>query len=224
MMQKQSRGKRIIRVVVFIFAAVALALLFMDDIRRGTTDPPAAQILPNLPAYRQVEGQTITTYIGALSEGAALLAGQPHLALTVGAIDQAIDCYQEIGGVRARVYSHGERPLEAGLVAVVDEQRLNDPDNLFRCITPAALSLEGGEELVFEPCAAGFTVNREEGAFHIIYAGSTYSVCRDFCSAIEGCEVHVANYLRGLIAIESPAAIMDKFVTGRQFALRIEAL
>lgn len=192
-LQHPPRPRRFLRAVVFVLAALALALLFFDDLRPITGEPPAAQLLPDLPAYRQVEGQTITSYIGALSEGAALLAGQPHLAVTVGALDQMIGCYQEIGGVRARVYSHIEHPLDAGLVAVVDEARMNDPDNLFRCVTPAALSLEGAEGLDIQPCTAAFTLTRPEGTFHVVYAASNHAVCRDFCVAIEGCSVHVWN-------------------------------
>ncbi len=138
-----------------------------------------------------MEGQTITTYVSALSEGAALLlAGQPHLAATIGALDQVIGCYQDIGGVRARVYSHVDRPLDAGLVAVIDESTLNDPENLFRCVTPATLDLEGVDEIVIEPCTAAYTLNREDGAFHIIYAASSYAVCRDFCASLDQCVAH----------------------------------
>lgn len=187
-MNKTSRIKRII---LFFLAAAALALLFVRMERPSSAEPPAARLLPDLPAYRQVEGQTITAYIGALSEGAAILTGQPQLAVTVGALDRVVGCYQEVGGVRARVYSHAERPLEAGLVAVVDETQLNDPENLFRCVTPAALNLEGAEGTVIEPCTAAYTLIREEGVFHIIYAASTYSTCRDFCSNLERCEVHL---------------------------------
>lgn len=191
-MNKQgSRSRRLIRVVIFLLAAVALSLFFVDDIRRDSTDPPAARLLPDLPAYRQVEGQTLTSYIGALSEGAALVAGQPQLAVTVGIVDQVIGCYQEVGAVRARLYSHRERPLEAGLVAIADDARVNDPDNLFRCIAPATLNLEGSDEPVIEPCTAAFMLVDEGRSFHVIYAGSTYSVCRDFCSSIEGCQVHL---------------------------------
>lgn len=194
--QQPNRLRRFARAIIFLLALLALGLLFVDDLRPGGGDePPAARLLPDLPAYRQVEGQMITTYIGALSEGAALLSGQPQLALTIGALDGVIDCYQEVGGVRARVYSHSEQPLEAGLVAIVDEGRINDPDNLFRCVTPAALSLEGADETVIEPCAAAFTVVNEEGTFHVVYAGSTYSTCRDFCAALEGCAVHTTGDL-----------------------------
>jgi hypothetical protein len=53
------------------------------------------------------------------------------------------------------------------------------------------LSLEGTEGIVIEPCTAAFTLVREDGTFHVVYAASTYPVCRDFCAAIAGCSVHV---------------------------------
>jgi len=197
----KKRPRRIWRVLIFMLAAAALTLLFVDDLRRPNSEPPAAQLLPDLSAYRQVEGQTITDYIGALGEGAALLAGQPQLAVTVGVVDGVVGCYQEIGGVRARLYSHAERPLEAGLVAVVDATQLNDPDNFFRCVTPAGLNLESGENAP-QPCVAAYTLTRADGTFHILYAGSTYSVCRDFCAALEACQVHAwvdeSRQVRGL--------------------------
>ncbi len=186
----EKRPRRFLRAFIFLLAASALTLLFVDDLRRPTSEPPAAQLLPDLPAYRQVEGQTITDYVGALGEGAALLAGQPQLAVTIGAVDGVVGCYQEIGGVRARLYSHAERPLEAGLVAVADAAQLNDPDNFFRCVTPAGLNLESGEDGP-QPCVGAFTLTRDDGTFHILYAGSTYSVCRDFCATLETCQVHV---------------------------------
>ncbi|MCL4802911.1 MAG: hypothetical protein KJ046_01265 [Anaerolineae bacterium] len=190
MQKKENRFKRVYRVAIFIIAAIALAGFIVDDFRQELVDPPAARLLPDLPGYRQVEGQTITTYIGALSEGAALLAGQPQLAMTVGAIDHVVDCYQEVGGVRARVYSQATAPLHAGLVAVVDETRANDPDLLFRCVAPVALGLESTDGNIIEPCTAAYTVVLEEGTFHVIYAGSAYDVCVDFCSSLEGCTTH----------------------------------
>jgi hypothetical protein len=183
--------KRLARIIIFVLAAAALALLFIKSYQPGGGDTPAARLLPDLPAYRTVEGQNITGYIGALSEGAALLAGQPQAALTIAALDNVIDCYQEVGGVRARVYSHAERPLEAGIVAVVDEARVNDPDIFFRCVTSVSLGIESVEGNFPEPCTAAYTLVREDGTFYILYAASTLATCRDFCSQLEGCEVHV---------------------------------
>lgn len=199
----QKRPRRFLRALIFLLAASALTLLFVDDLRRPTNEPPAAQLLPELPAYRQVEGQTITDYIGALGEGAALLAGQPQLAVTIGAVDGVVGCYQEIGGVRARLYSHAERPLEAGLVAVVDAAQINDPDNFFRCVTPAGLNLESGEDGP-QPCVAAFTLTRADGTFYVLYAGSAYSVCRDFCAALESCQVHVRKEASGPLTTVLP--------------------
>ena len=190
MEKKQSRAKRIFRIGLFLLAAVAMTGALLDDYRRDITDPPAAKLLPDLPSYRQVEGQTITNYIGTLSEGAALLAGQPHLAVTIGVLDQLTGCYQDVGGVRARIYSRTNQPLYAGVVAVVDDAKINDPDTLFRCVTPAALNLEEMGQVVIEPCTGAYSVDTGEGRFHIIYAASDYSVCAEFCSSLVSCNVH----------------------------------
>lgn len=181
--------KRVTRIILFILAAVALALLFFNNVQPGGGDTPAARLLPDMPGYRTVEGQSITGYIGALGEGAALLSGQPQAAVTIAALDTVIGCYQEVGGVRARVYSHAERPLDAGVVAVVDESRMNDPEILFQCVTPAAFDLIGPETAGFEPCSAAYTLVEDEGTFYIIYAGSNTSTCSDFCNRLEGCSV-----------------------------------
>lgn len=63
-------------------ALMIAVLAFLLAGRHNWGDPPpAAKILPELSAYRQIEGQTISAYLGSLAEGAALLAGQPALAL-----------------------------------------------------------------------------------------------------------------------------------------------
>ena len=180
---KKSRFKRIGRIVLFLLAAVALTSMVWDDYQRDDIEPPAARLLPDLEAYRQIEG-------------AALLAGQPQLAVTIGVLDQMADCYQEVGGVRARAYSRSDNPLKAGLVAIVDESIVNDPDTLFRCVTPAALNLEETGEVVIEPCTGAYTLVNEAGEFHIIYAASDYSVCLDFCSSLAGCAVHSPMNMR----------------------------
>ncbi len=182
--------RRLVRIIVFILAAAALALYFFRSYQPGGDDTPAARLLPVLPAYRTVEGQSITGYIGALGGGAALLAGQPQAAVTIAALDSVIGCYQEVGGVRARVYSHAERPLEAGLVVVADESRVNDPEILFQCVTPAALEITGAESAAWEPCAHAYTLSRADGTFHIVYAASSASTCSDFCSQLEGCALN----------------------------------
>jgi hypothetical protein len=179
--------RRFVRIILFILAAAVLALYFFRSFQPGGGDTPAARLLPDLPAYRTVEGQSITGYIGALSEGAALLAGQPQAAVTIAVLDSVIGCYQEVGGVRARVYSHAERPLEAGLVVVADESVVNNPETLFQCVTPAALDITGAESAALEPCAQAYVLTREDGTFYILYAASVASTCFDFCSQLEGC-------------------------------------
>jgi hypothetical protein len=146
-------------------------------------------MLPNLDGYNTVEGQTLTAYISTVSGGAALLSGQPQLAGTIAAVDQIVQCYQEVGAVRARVYNSQADPLLAGAVAIADRNAVRDPANFFRCVSPVPgpqARAAGG----FEPCTANYTLEKETNAFYILYAGTKPELCQAFCSRLEGCTVH----------------------------------
>lgn len=149
------------------------------------TVPPAQALLPTLSGYNTVEGQLLTDYISTLSEGAALLTGQPQLAATIGAVDAIVSCYQEVGAIRARLYSQQGAPLMAGTVAVADRNALLDPVNLFRCATPFGNNTQA--LITIEPCTGNYTLTRDDGVFYVLYAGTTPEMCQLFCSNLEGC-------------------------------------
>jgi hypothetical protein len=186
--------KRIALVLTLLIMITGVVLLQGCD-QDPDTPPPAAEMLPDLPGYNQVEGQTITTYISTLAGGAALLAGQPQLTATVAVVDHIIGCYQDVGAVRARVYSQVEQPLAAGAIAIADRNELSDPGNLFQCVLPAALEAipTGPEGFEVEPCTANYTLTRDDNEFYIIYAGTTPDVCQSFCANLEGCVAHAMN-------------------------------
>jgi hypothetical protein len=191
-MSKGSKG-RSSRLFPLLFAVAALMIVagVLLGIPRQGPDNPAAELLPDLPGYDTVEGERLTDYIGKLSGGAALLAGQPELALAIAAVDQVIDCYQEVGAVQARAYSKQGDPLSAGVVAIGDRNKLLDPENLFKCVTPAIPGGEGPVDMAkIQPCTASYTLPRDDNEFYILYAGATEEVCRAFCAALEGCEAH----------------------------------
>jgi hypothetical protein len=147
-------------------------------------------MLPSLSSYNMVEGQLLTGYLGTLSEGAALLAARPDLAAVASAVDSIIGCYQEVGAVRARLYSHLDEPLSAGAVAIADRDSLLDPANLFRCVLPAAAGQRSIQSVTIEPCTTNYTLERDGNTFYIIYAATTAEACHDFCAALEGCTAH----------------------------------
>jgi len=153
-----------------------------------TVQPPAALMLPSLPGYTAVEGQTLTGYVGKLSGGAALLAGNPELAATLTAVDAIIGCYQQVGAVRARLYSKQASPLSAGAVAIADKKALLDPANLFRCVAPSLRPQ--AQAIKIEPCKASYTLTRDGNDFYILYAGTTLEICQAFCKNLEGCTAH----------------------------------
>jgi hypothetical protein len=184
------------RLRVQLVCVIALAMLVsgcdvLPDFGGATPVPPAVEMLPDLPDYNVVEGQTLTDHITALSGGAAMLAGQPELAAAILAVDQVVGCYQEVGAVRARVYSHREQPLSAGAVAIADRNALTDPINLFKCVVPTVLDSASAEEAsTIQPCSASYTLERDDNEFYIVYAGTTEEICHTFCANLEGCTAH----------------------------------
>ncbi len=153
--------------------------------------PPVVDMLPDLPEYTVIEGQTLTDYLGTLSEGAALLAGHPEMGALFLGVDKFIGCYQDVGAARARIYSHKENPLSAGAVAIADRNALLDPRNLLACVKPTP---EPGKPSIqsfgIEPCSASYTLKRDNNEFYILYAGTTAEICQAFCAELEGCTAH----------------------------------
>ena len=145
-------------------------------------------MLPTLSGYNEVEGQTLTGYIGKLSGGASLLTGQPELAAAFTAVDAIVGCYQQVGAVRARLYSNQASPLSAGAVAIADRNALLDPANLFRCVHRT--SGFSAQTVKIQPCKANYTLTRDGNEFYILYAGTTLEICQAFCANLEGCTAH----------------------------------
>lgn len=168
--------------------ALAVFLSSCDIFNPPPAEPPAVQMLPVLSGYNVVEGQDLTGYISTLSEGAALLAGQLELVAAIEAVDQVIGCYQEVGAVRARVYSNEAEPLSAGAVAIADRNALLDPLNLFKCVRPGEVITGFAEGI--EPCSASYTLEKDDNTFYVIYVGTTLEICQAFCAELEGCEAH----------------------------------
>ena len=173
-------------------ALAILALLSGCDQLPGssgpTAQPPAETMMPTLSGYNQVEGQTLTSYIGKLSGGSSLLTGHPELAAALTAVDAIVGCYQQVGAVRARLYSSQASPLSAGTVAIADRKALLDPANLFKCIAPNVGPR--AQAVKIEPCTANYTLSRDGNEFYILYAGTTLEICQAFCANLESCTAH----------------------------------
>ena len=175
---------------LLLLLALALALqAACDVVSPPPAEPPAAAMLPDLPGYTVVEGQTLTDYLSTAAGGGALLAGQPELAAVVAVVDEIGGCYQEVGAARARLYSKVEDPLTAGAVAIADRNELLDPANFLRCALPQFRPQEQ-EAAAVEPCAASYTLEQEDNEFYIAYAGTRPEICRAFCTRLPACTAH----------------------------------
>ncbi len=181
--------KRWIRVGMWLLAIVVFASLLVDRYRSAGEPLPVQSLMPDLAGYDQVEGRPIVNYVGALAQGAAMMAGQPQLAAAVGAVDRTVSCFNDVGAVQARAYSQSDQPLAAGAIAIANLDELSDPTTLAQCLAPDLLSLESTDDaFVLQPCTGDYGVIYGGQPMMVVYIGSTDSVCADFCANLAGCE------------------------------------
>ena len=169
---------------VYVLSIMIMAFLLVSCIGGSSGEPPAAKMLPTLADHTTVEGQTITDYLSKVGGGAAMLAAQPQVVAGIAATDAVIGCYQEVGAVRARVYSNNANPLSVGAVAIADRNQLLNPINLFNCL-PGQKGPQTTAEIEF--CSDNYTLPKDENEFYILYAGTTTEMCQALCSQLEGC-------------------------------------
>jgi hypothetical protein len=155
---------------------------------RTTGTPPVAQLMPDLPGFRVVEGEAIKDYVATLTEGAALLSGHPHLVLMIERVDGIIGCYQDVGAVKLRAFSDESFPLSSGVIAIADRSLLTDPATFLYCaggrMGPASA------QATLSPCSHDYTLEKDGNEFQLFYAGTTQEICHTFCANLEGCTGH----------------------------------
>ncbi len=181
--------------LIFAAALTACALPGLPAETPVPAEPPAAQLLPDLPGYKIIEGQTLTDYIGKTAGAETLQKESPNLAELLTKVDGVIACYQKVGAARARIYSNIEEPWSVGAIAIADRNAMLSPANLFKCAggsggdQPQTMAQSAAAPSI-EPCSATYTLPRDNNEFYILYVGVTPQICRDFCANLEGCTTH----------------------------------
>ncbi len=168
---------------VWLFSAVVILVLVSCTGQQGS----AKSLLPDIPNTTVVEGQTITQFVGKLTDGAALLAASPQLIPVIQRIEASATCYQDVGAVALRTYTDKTFPLSAGIIAVVDGKALKDPVNFANCVVGPARGDASVETPTIEPCVKNYTLKKSDNEFYIAYIATTKEMCTAFCSKLEGC-------------------------------------
>lgn len=182
--------KLVVAVGLLIWGLNACDIIDLPGASPGETEPPAAKMMPTLPGYKTVEGQTLTAYLGQAATS-NLLAEKPELAAAVAKVDQVIGCYQEVGAARARIYSNEAKPWSVGAVAIADRNALLSPANLFKCVGGSqGRQVQSQDAAAVKPCSANYTLSKDNDEFYVIYVGTTPEICREFCANLEGCTAH----------------------------------
>ncbi len=150
--------------------------------------PTADDLMPDaIGGYKITEGKNLTEAITRLAEGASLLAGQPEIALAVEGVDRIMQCYEDAGAVSGRIFTKEGDVLSSGVIVIVDRNRLTNPQTFLDCVRPQSGPEMTQAESLIEPCGATYTLNRDNNAYYILYAGTRPEVCKTFCGTLEGC-------------------------------------
>jgi hypothetical protein len=174
---------------VFVLMFMLLFVLIGCNLMGGSDGEAgeAAELLPDLPGYNTVEGESFTDALTTLGV-MATLAGQPELGAPIATVSSVVSCYQEAGAVSARVYSDQAEPRNSGVVAVADRNALLNPLTFLQCVSPG-IGDRSAQSVAIEPCTHSYTLARNGNEFYILYAGLTPNVCQAFCANLEGCTV-----------------------------------
>ncbi len=173
--------------LLLLFLALLLITVVGCDLQ-PTPSTDAAALLPQLPGYNTIEGESFTDALTTLGV-MATLGGLPQFGAPIAAISEVVACYQEAGAISARVYSDPNIPQNSGIIAIGDHNALQNPVTFLRCV-PGATSGSSSGSVNIEPCTHSYTLTKEDNEFYILYAGLTPEVCHAFCSNLEGCVAH----------------------------------
>ncbi len=144
--------------------------------------PPELE-LPKLTGYKTIQLKDIQDQFAVVLP--LLAKSRPDLLIAFETINGVVKCYQEQGAVQVQGYSKTSDPLDAGIVTIVDHNRVTSPETLVRCAlssTPAGIK---SSELEF--CYDSYTHSTSSNKFYIAYIGTTKSLCSKFCSQLTGC-------------------------------------
>jgi hypothetical protein len=168
----------------------ASLVLFLAACSAGVPrDESTAALLPNLIGYNVENTLNITDALTKAGAGAALAGGQVQFAAAIGVVGNYAACLQRAGAIEGRTYLQQENPLKAGLIIVVNRNKLTDPQTLLGCAIPQPLGeMSRMDVSEYSFCANMYTLRKANNEFYIMYAASSPQVCETFCRALEGCQ------------------------------------
>ena len=128
-------------------------LIFLITLISCDAPPPTVE-LPVLSGYQTLQPKDIQEWI---SKAPSIATGDPQLDSALGAmkfINGVSKCYQDQGAVQIGFYSGERDSLSAGIVVVVDHNRVTDIKTLAVC------SIDGLTAQKYEMCFLNDTIEK----------------------------------------------------------------
>ncbi len=180
------------RLRIFWLLPLLLALLAAcsDLVPTGTDTADQAtsaqRFLPAPDGYLINDAASLSDALATLGGGASLLSGNPALATAISAIDNMIQCYQDVGAVAAGIYTkvaldsllQGEG-ISLGALAVINQERLSR--NFLNCAlgdTP----LFSAQTEALQVCSGNGSLLVANETIHYLYAATDSLLCLAFQS------------------------------------------
>ena len=164
---------------------VLLVLFVLSALGIGSCSSPkgrdAQDFLPEDSAYNTADTTDITNALAAFEGAAALLTANTDFVLQISFIQETVDCLNKSGGIAARVYSHKTYPEVAGLVLVINRDRLLSLETIRQCLTPDIPLL--AERPKLKPCADAWEYT-DDATYYFLYAGTSSLVCDLFAAKL----------------------------------------
>jgi hypothetical protein len=165
-----------------------LVLLTGCQVVPGTGDKisdaaSAERFMPNITGFNSSDALNVSDALSKAGTTASIVTGNIKLAALIGKLDGIVQCYKNVGGVAARVYTEQtistSRIPRIGVLAVINTTRIQR--NLLSC----ALNTGNGAAQAqavddIQPCGGSGTKVVNNETLQYVYAATTPELCAAF--------------------------------------------
>lgn len=165
---------------------------YLPSFGRPLVDTAVESLLPDLfGTYNEFDGNEIHALAATLNQDLPIPMSRRKLLDTVF---YGIQCYEEAGAIRWRLYQHWEDQRIVGAVVAINEYEFFNLDTLMQCVTSYlrvdTVKTSGGIPEPINLCFGTYRYTKIPELIHyrIAYFATQRDTCLDFCAALTSCD------------------------------------